>query len=206
MLELLLLGKPQVRKDGNVLTDFVSNKVRALLFYLVVTRRPHTRESLASLFWADMPDSRAKKNLRNALPNLRDLLGEYLLISRQSVAFDLESDHWLDVAVLQSSLDADLAEAPIDQLREAAMLYQGDFLEGFYVRDAALFEEWMLGQQRWLKGLAVQALHTLIERYIQAEAYADGLACANQLLTLEPWREAAHRQMMILLAPHRKAG
>src|SRR5437867_3577860 len=95
-LTLRLLGTPQVSRSGSPLTGFISAKAQGLLYYLAVTGRPHTREALAGLFWSDMPEVQAAKNLRNVLSNLRVLAGPHLLITRQEVAFDRTSDYWLD--------------------------------------------------------------------------------------------------------------
>src|SRR5258706_16320682 len=78
-LSLRLLGTAQAARGGVPLTGFISAKAQALLYYLAVTGRPHTRESLAGLLWSDMPEAQAGKNLRNVLSNLRGLAGPQLL-------------------------------------------------------------------------------------------------------------------------------
>jgi len=67
ILTLRLLGTPQVSRAGSPVTGFISAKAQGLLYYLAVTGRPHTREALAGLFWSDMPEVQAAKNLRNVL-------------------------------------------------------------------------------------------------------------------------------------------
>src|SRR5437762_13297203 len=104
VLTLRLLGKPQTSLDGAAVTGFISAKAQALLYYLAVTGRPHTRESLAGLLWSEMPETQAGKNLRNVLSNLRGLAGPNLLITRQDVAFDRASPHWLDVSLFLTTL------------------------------------------------------------------------------------------------------
>ena len=56
------------------MTGFIYNKALALLIYLAVTKRPHSREALAGLLWGEMPDASAKANLRKILAALRELL------------------------------------------------------------------------------------------------------------------------------------
>lgn len=202
-LAFKLLGKPQVTLAGAAVSGFISVKAQALLFYLVVTGRPHTREALAGLLWGGMPEAQAGKNLRNALSNLRALVGEHLLITRSDVAFQHESDYWLDVEVFRSAV-TDPAHKDPSQMHHAVELYQGDFLEGFYVPEALTFEEWMLGQRSFLRGLMLQALHTLVVRHLEREEYAAGIDYANRLLALEPWREETHRYLMSLLARSRQ--
>ena len=53
-LSLKLLGAFQAAIDGQPVDDFISDKVRALLAYLAVEAgKPHRRESLAALLWAE---------------------------------------------------------------------------------------------------------------------------------------------------------
>jgi len=204
VLTLRLLGKPQVSLGGAPVTGFISAKAQALLFHLAASGRPHTRESLAGLFWGDMPDAQAGKNLRNALSNLRMLVGPYLLITRDEVSFNRQSSYWLDVEVFLSALSTDAAQKDLGTLHNAVELYQGDFLEGFYVGEAMPFEEWMLGRRSLLKGLMLQSLHMLVVRHLDREEHAAGIDYANRLLALEPWREETHRHLMMLLARSRQ--
>ena len=50
-LEIRLLGTPQFLRDSTPITDFIPNKVPALLVYLAITRHAHSRDKLASLPW-----------------------------------------------------------------------------------------------------------------------------------------------------------
>ncbi len=131
-LTITLFGKPQVGQAKRAITGFISAKAQALLFYLAATGRPHTREALAGLLWGGMPEAQAGKNLRNALSNLRSLVGDYLTITREEVAFKRDVDYWLDVEAFRSAL-AEIASRDRGALAHAVELYQGDFLEGFYI-------------------------------------------------------------------------
>jgi DNA-binding SARP family transcriptional activator len=198
-LHLSLLGKPAVRLDEVPLTAFSTAKTEALLYYLAVTARPHSREALARLFWGDMPDANAKRNLTKALSTLRSLIGPHLLLERQSVALDLASPYQLDVADFETAAAAGTGEDPA-QLRAAADLYRGDFLDGFYVKDARDFEEWAVVQRERLREALLRVLEALVELDQHQADYAAAAEHARRLLELDPWRESAHRQLMVLLA------
>jgi DNA-binding SARP family transcriptional activator len=110
-LALSLLGGFQAALDGRPLTQFKSNKVRALLAYLAVEAdRPHRREALAAMFWPERSDSEALSNLRYSLASLRKTLGDrtaaipFLLISHDTIQFNKASDAWLDVTQLQKQV------------------------------------------------------------------------------------------------------
>ena len=94
------------------------SKAQALLFYLAVTGTSQSRSTLAGLLWADMPEEDARTNLRQVLTNLRRVVGPYLTITRQTVAFNRESDYWLDVEVFQAGVDVVSGEIDIERLRE----------------------------------------------------------------------------------------
>jgi DNA-binding SARP family transcriptional activator len=80
LLELTLFGSPEVRLHGHPVTGFRSSKAQALLYYLAVTGRPHTRPTLAGLLWGDQPDAAARVSLSKYLSDLRDLVGDAVLI------------------------------------------------------------------------------------------------------------------------------
>jgi len=130
-------------------------------------------QTIVALLWGER--TQAKQNLRTVLPDLRRLLGDHVRIERQTVAFDRTSPYWLDVAVLRRDLDPsrsppDLAH-PVGsrfQARQAAVdLYQREFLHGFYVRDAPVFEAWVLEQREQIHALVVNALTVLVGEYAQ---------------------------------------
>jgi predicted ATPase/DNA-binding SARP family transcriptional activator len=201
-LELAFLGNIEIRQNGSLVTGFNSGKSQALLCYLAVTGRPHLRPTLAGLLWGDLPEDSARNNLRKALTNLRQLVGVHLSISRQAAAFNRDNSYWLDVERFEAQVGGVSTQADIARLEEAVELYRGDFLEGFYVPQAPAFEEWMLARQARLRELALQALHHLAAFYVgQGEVgLMKGIDYTTRLLALDPWREEAHRQLMLLLA------
>lgn len=199
-LKICLLGAPQVVLGEAPVTNFVTRKAEALFYYLVVTGRVHTRDALAALFWPDTIDSRAKKNLRDLLFNLRQILGDYLLITRSTVVFVHDRPYQLDVEQLRAHLKDFTPTAGLEALHSVISLYQGEFLEGFFVRDAGPFEEWMLLEREQLHELHLHALSLLIDYYIAAGEYNAALPFTQKLLGLQPWHEQAHRQQMLCLA------
>ncbi len=192
---LELLGKPRLTLGGQPLTGLVSAKAQALLFYLAVTRQAHSREKLAGLLWSDLPEDKARQNLRVALSALRQFVPEHLETTRQSVAC---RPCWLDVQAFEQKLAPETWS--ISTAQEAVKLYRGSFLEDFTLGGAPLFEEWALLERERLRQLALDTLHCLADAYLEEGAYAAGVSAARQALRLEPWREETHRLLMRLLA------
>ncbi|MCP4363142.1 MAG: hypothetical protein GY796_34505 [Chloroflexi bacterium] len=152
-LSIRLLGTFQVEAAAEPIASFASDKVRALLAYLATEAdQPHRRDKLAGLFWPNSPQKTARTNLRRVLADLRKAIGDhqanppYLLITRQTIQFNSASKTWVDIAAFASSPTADTTHQPLNeqtvqQMEEAAALYQGHFLEGFYVDGSLAFEE-----------------------------------------------------------------
>ena len=199
-LNLTLLGTPKVKLDGVQVTEFITSKAEALLYYLALTGRIHARTALAALFWPDVPDAVALKNLRDIIFNLRKLFGEHLTITRHTMGLNQSAPHRIDVVDLRSRLRAPLEERTLQELQEAVALSQGELLEGFSLRDAEGFEEWFRVEREQLRTTVAHAMHRLVAHYLDAEAWNEGLQLTQRLLAMESWDEAAHRQQMRLLA------
>lgn len=207
-LSLSFLGPFQAKLDDQPLREFKSNKVRALLVYLAIeSDRPHPREALAGLLWPDWPDRDAMSNLRYALADLRRTIGDrdatpsFLLISRESIQFNKDSDYWLDVDTFaNSTVLKKKLELGVEQLEQSINLYQGDFLEGFTLGDSPPFEEWTLLTRERLARQASSALRILTESCEVRGDYEKSQSYAWKQLELESWDETAHRSLMRTLA------
>jgi predicted ATPase/DNA-binding SARP family transcriptional activator len=199
-LQLRLLGSPKISLADGSVAETLSAKAQAILYFVAVTGQPQPRAVLASLLWGDMPEADARTNLRKALANLRQNLGDYLDLDSQTVTFKPDRPYWVDVTDFVAKVGLTSPLLDIEPLQAAVDLYRGDFLSGYYVRNAPDFESWMLAEQARLRELVIQALHTVVAHYTEQGASLQGIAYARRLLALEPWREEAHRQLMGLLA------
>jgi WD40 repeat protein/DNA-binding SARP family transcriptional activator len=203
VLSLFMLGPLQVTLDGEPVTDFKSDKVRALLVHLAVeAEQPHRREALAGLLWPEWPDREARRSLRDALSNLRRAIGDhdavprFLLITRETVQFNRGSEYRSDVAAF-----TDLrGKQDLSDLQQAVALYRGSFLEGFSIGDAAPFEEWALLKREQLGRQMLQTLRSLAAIHEQQGQYEQAQSYARRQVQLEPWNEEAHQQLMRVLA------
>jgi hypothetical protein len=87
-----------------------------------------------------------------------------------------------------------------EQIEAAVALYQGEFLHGFHVRGARPFDGWAAQERERLHLAVADALHSQVDRDLAGGAFRAGIEHAQRLLALDPLLEAAHRQMMLLLA------
>jgi predicted ATPase/DNA-binding SARP family transcriptional activator len=207
-LAMSLLGSLEVRLAGAPASGFESNKVRALLAYLAIEAdRAHHRQVLAGLLWPDWPDRTARTYLRNALSNLRRIIGDheasppFLIITPRTLQFNRASDYWLDVAAFEEKVGMAPAAASAPQPSEDAVaLYRGDFLEGFSLKDSPAFEDWSLMIRERLQRQVLTALSQLARYYERRGEYARATDYAWRQAELAPWQEEAHQQLMRILA------
>ncbi|GIK55688.1 MAG: hypothetical protein HND44_05420 [Chloroflexi bacterium] len=196
VLTLSLLGPLELAFDDIPVTELASAKAQALLCYLAMNGRAHSRQALAGLLWGDSPEADARRNLRGVLMKLRDLFDPYLLINFQTVAFNRQSAYRLDVEQFWAGLQTrDLAT-----LRYCAALYRGDFLEELFVRQAPEFETWQQQQRAQLHQQAVVVFTLLANRLREQGEWEEGLAVARRLVALDSTRELSQQLLMRLLA------
>lgn len=206
-----MLGSFRATLDGQRITGFESNKVRGLLAYLAVeSDRPHARETLAGLLWSDFPNAVALRNLRLALSNLRQAIGDhraeppFLLIMRDTIQFNAASDHDLDIRKWQMADSqwhkADAEESPVRDMPYAIRhTPSARFLDGFSCGSAP-FEEWLLLKREQIGQQILRTLRDLSARCEEHGEYEPAQTYARKQLELEPWDEQAHQQLMRMLS------
>ncbi|MBI1299632.1 AAA family ATPase [bacterium] len=162
---------------------------------------PHSRQSLAFLFWPDSSEEQAHTSLRNLLFQLRRDLPEIeclLCFGTRAVEWCSEAGVTVDVAAFRRALDR-AKEAGDDEhriqaaLEEAVACDTNDLLP-------ALYDEWILSERERLRQLYVQALDRLIVLQESRRAYDKAVVYAKQLLAHDPLHEATYRRLMRLHA------
>ncbi|WP_459874506.1 AAA family ATPase [Halomonas shantousis] len=148
-VRLSLFGHFALTSDGETLTQFSYDKVKALLVYLLLHgRQPASRAALAEMLWPDQGVSSGRTNLRHALHCLRQSLGEdadqVLSVSRQTIALTLPTAWSLDL----SRVDELLGSPPsIDSLESLLKLYPGDLVEELHLPQCGEFQRWLLKER-----------------------------------------------------------
>lgn len=205
-LEISVLGKPQLKWQGQPLTaDLISAKGQALLFYLAVTGQVCSRQSISGLLWGDFSEERARGNLRLTLSKLRGVIGDYIIATRQSLAFDFSLPHSLDAGEFIRHCAAPEKSQP-SQLEAVVTRYRGIFLDDFHLHEAPDFETWVVVERERFQQLALALLAHLAASAGQQGDFEKAAAFTRRILALEPWREEAHRQLMTVLAQSGQRG
>src|SRR6476661_1715209 len=197
MFGLRVLGQIDLRDaDGSEVRPVLAQPKRlAVLVYLVASRpqRMHRRDELLSLFWPDLPESRARNALRQALYQLRDALGSVVLTTRgaDSVAVNAAALA-CDAVEFENALDR-------GRLADAVLAYGGEFLPTFSIEGAPGFNEWLDEMRPRLRNRAARAGWALAEQQERSGDMAAAAASARRAAELTVDDETALRQLMLLL-------
>jgi len=190
VVEFRILGALNLRgAGGHELRSVLAQPKRvALLAYLAVAtpRRLHRRDSLVALFWPELDQEHARAALRQALHGLRHALGDGVLVSRG------DEDIGLDDARIRCDVVEFERAAEAGRLADALDLYRGDLLEGFFIRGAPAFEQWLEDERVRLKVVALRSATLLAER----GGFAESVQWGRRALRISPLDEPTLRRLM----------
>lgn len=208
-LKLYLLGSPRVEQNNRTVA-VRPRKALALLIYLAVTRQPHSRDTLAELFWPESDQQTARASLRRTLYQLTQSIDRALFDAEQeTVRLAPYATVWLDVEVFQQSIEHSLAAihttsevalAERERLAQAVDSYKDDFLAGFNLSDCPDFDDWQFFLREDLRQLLARALQALITLHAADADYEQAIVYARRWLALDTMHEAAHYILIQLYA------
>lgn len=205
-LELILLGRPQLRMDGRDLTPDMGAKGFALLALLVrVAPAPMPRERLAGALWSDKREEAARYRLRHSLWDLRRMVGGDVIQSDQNACWlDLRMNVKIDLIEFQRGCNqfgigtpqpkATAGDAPA--LSDVAALDQGELLSDLTLREAPVFEEWLLAERERLQLLCQDVLWNLARAQQAANASSEAAETLARLISIDPLRERNYLALM----------
>lgn len=195
-LQLHFLGQPRIRLGDRPILEISASKWMGLLAYLALHEEQFSRSQLEALFWGESAIEQAQGSLRVAIHTLNKQLGAPIQSTRKLVWFAAAPPVVVDVAQFRALI----ARGDAESLATAVSLYRGDFLAGIAIPDAPEFESWLRQEREQLRLEALTALEKLVTHYRKAGQPEAAMQTARRLLEIEPWRETAHRQLMLLLA------
>ena len=181
MLRLRTLGRLAVERDGGPPSGAgAQRRPLALLAQLAAAGdRGLSRAKLVSLLWPDSDEEKARRVLAQTLYSLRrDLAVDDLVVGGTELR--------LNPAVITSDFADFVAALDRGALAEAAALYEGPFLDGFYLSGAPEFERWVEETRRYLEGRFAAAAERLACDAEQAGDRGAALEWRRRLAALDP--------------------
>jgi len=208
ILRFRLLGIPCIELGGEPVLPR-RRKTAALLYYLAASCVPTTRGPAAGLLWPEFAPDHARGSLRRALMDANEAAGSSLFEpGRDLLRFAKDLVVNVD-AVMFLELASQGLGCRIDDGRErllrAAELYGGDFLSGFYLKDALEYEDWQFSQVELYREKAIRILDRLARAY-RAEGRCNKAGeLVDRMLRIAPLDEAGHRLAVEMLADRGQA-
>ena len=179
-LELSLLGRFALTSDGEQV-ELKNKKAQALLAYLALTEKAHSREHLATLLWGDRFDDQARSSLRQALFALRKALSPEVIEGDDELRLNTKTIK-IESLVFKT-------ENP----------YPGALLSNFQSGEGA-FDDWLRDERNRLEDRAVQTYRQGAERAATKQNHLQALELSRRVLDLCPLDEALVRLAMRALA------
>ncbi|MDE3089910.1 MAG: bacterial transcriptional activator domain-containing protein, partial [Chloroflexota bacterium] len=200
-LRIFALGATRVYRGERELasSDWKYNKARELLFYLLC-HSSTTKEHIGVAVWPDASPAQLRSNFRVTLYYLRRALGspEWVLFEEEQYTFnrELAPRYWFDVDAFETDLEAarrfevkDPTRA-IQHLKQAAQLYQGEFM-GDWAEG-----EWYLPRREELQQKYIAGLMLWGQLLFADERYADAAEVYRKAVAQDNYLEAAHRELI----------
>ncbi len=198
-LRLRLLGALEISRGGAAVTLPPSRKVRALVAYLAMARRPVARTQLCELLW-DIPND-PRSELRWCLSKARPVLDQpghpRVLADAEAVRLDLDGAR-VDALEVDAAVQGGIATLAPDRLHALAALFEGEFLQDLDIGRSAPWSAWLLGQRRRFHAARAAILEHLARALDPGSDEA--LACLEQWLRLAPFDRRAHESLLDALA------
>jgi DNA-binding SARP family transcriptional activator len=168
-------------------------KLLALLAYLA-RRSPRavTREELAALMWGERPEENARASLRQALFQLKRTLGDVLDVTPESATLRID-----DLDFDAAALEIDVASG---RFREAALRWNGEFLQGAEDSGGETFRVWLESERARLRRLLSRALDALTSDAAARGAWAEAVTWAERWSDALPLEERPLLRLVELLS------
>ena len=205
---ITLLGAPRV-VHGGVPVEVDTRKAIALVAYLAVTGRRHTRDALAGLLWPEYNQARSRAALRRTLSSLKEARSagwlrvdrEGVELAREDIVVDVDSFHArLAECRTHGHPEAEVCSQCLPPLAEAVALHRDDFMAGFGLRDSVAFDDWQFFEAEGLRRELAGALERLARGLAARGEWEPAVAHSRRRLALDPLHEPAHQLLLALYA------
>ncbi len=179
-----MLGSPQVLQKGKSV-NLGTRKSLALIAYLATKKSAVQRDILDNLLWPELDSEKARRNLRSELARIHRSLGNNIVLNELQAlkinTAEIEVDLWQLNEALQQSDTTRLTK-----------LYEGDLLEGFYLKDSEVFESWLEEARESLQTSIIRTLENAVKQSENEQQFAEAFKYSKDIIKLDPLNEDAY--------------
>ena len=191
-----LLGPPAILRNGKKIS-LHRKKATAIAAYLTATQRTVSRDEIADIFWPGDAGPQAKGSLRTVLADIKNELGPDFIQSSDNF---ISADYSIIECDVIKFHDKIKSIESIPEMKSTAELWNGGFMNGFYIKNCSRFSGWQLLEEQNLEIDYRNLLHRLADNLTQTNQLAEALYYSRKCIELDPFDEKIHRQIMFIHA------
>lgn len=189
-IKIHLFHTPEVLLDNEPVA-FPYKKAEALFYYIAI-EKSITRDRAVGLLWEDSEETVARKNLRHALYIINKLFGTDIIVSPKKYVLNFNYD-------VDSEIDLDLFLKD----NSSVDLYAGQLLQGFNIKNAYAFEEWLAVKQNSIKDLYLSRLYSNLSFSAENQTISEVEHYAGKYMQEDPLDE---RIYLLLMEKYKEQG
>ncbi|MFC1575534.1 SUMF1/EgtB/PvdO family nonheme iron enzyme, partial [Gemmatimonadota bacterium] len=158
-VRLNVLGPPELLDPRGRVIEEVRGVPLVLLAFLLLQKRPVSRDHLAGLFWPGPDPARSRHSLRQALFRLRSGLPKGTITGAEG----LSASH----QAIESDIQELFGHIREQQVEAALSLWRGPFLSGFRRSESWELQEWIDQERARTESLLRSAVVTFANAWIE---------------------------------------
>lgn len=181
-----LLGRPYVELNGERV-NFPYKKAEGFFYYLCV-KKTATREEIIYVLWGADNENVGRKNLREAVYQIKKILGKEILVTAGHTSISLNPECKIEI--------------DWDRVNQENILEHEEegFLSHFHIKNSYEFEEWVDSMQEQYNQSFLKCAH---QRLREADAVKDMdqiQKYGNILIKHDPYNEKLYQEIMEIYA------
>ena len=181
-----LLGRPYVEVNGKRV-NFPYKKAEGFFYYLCVKKNA-TREEIIYVLWGADNENVGRKNLREAVYQIKKLLGKEILVTEGHTGITLNPE-----CAVQTDWD-NVEEDYIPEPEEEG------FLAHFHIKNCYEFEEWVSSMQEQYNRRIVKAVKKKLKEANTQKNMGQIQKYGNMLVRQDPYNEELYYEIMEIYA------
>ena len=181
-----LLGRPYVEMNGERV-NFPYKKAEGFFYYLCV-KKTATREEIIYVLWGADNENLGRKNLREAVYQIKKLLGKEILVTAGHTSISLNPEAMPDI--------------DWDHLNEGNILdyEEQGFLSHFMIKNSYEFEEWIISMQEQYNQTFIKCAREKLYSADASKNMEEIQKYSNILLKHDPYNEKLYYEIMDIYA------
>ena len=181
-----LLGRPYVEVNGKRV-NFPYKKAEGFFYYLCVKKNA-TREEIIYVLWGADNENVGRKNLREAVYQIKKLLGKEILATEGHTGIALNPE--CAVQIDWDNVEEDYIPEPEEE----------GFLAHFHIKNCYEFEEWVSSMQEQYNRRIVKAVKKKLKEANTQKNMGQIQKYGNMLIRQDPYNEELYYEIMEIYA------